>query len=825
MIRSRTAICQKRRGSILPLVVISLIALCGFVALAVDVGMIVVARTQAQNAADAAAMAGARTIDGSSSGNTLNATANAQIAGAANKILGRNIPVSEISVRHGAYHYDATSMTFSPQFPPQAPDNYNLTEATVTHGDNTAFARVFNLFTFQVAAVATAAHRPRDVGIVLDYSGSMNNESDLWNNETYLGSVNNSSNNKDPIFPQWGHYNPGVSPLAQMQCTSSDPRVGFCNVSQPVFGLPALVNDFFQNARGAASGTPAFSAAPASITITNPGGDKPLNSKNSSNPAKNWQDITGSALVQFLGYDDPSANGTWFGYTMGPGYWGKTFFIWPPQPKNDASGKPQDWRKKFFLLPGGSYPNFGGPVNNNTKLWTAAGAWNDPPGNYVINYAAILNWLKTTGTNPFPPMLRAGNILYYDQIPNDVPASAYDHTKLNNQITDPNQRFWKEFIDYTLGVWRDPLGNIQRPANPACSIGNDFTAFSATSGQFVSITGPDSPDPGGRSYVAATDNPKRPRHRFWFGPMTMVQYMSDTGLFPGTVHDVSMYPAKLGIASALQDVSNNHPNDLISLLMFSRPHYTGEPAEVGAFSQAQVSLSHDYAGMINALWFPPNSSGADVRPWDANGMQTPRAHGDYDGNTATSYGFMLAYNQLSSSATLRSQLLGGLGRKGAQRLIILETDGMANMATTENFANNGPNASYYKIGPTDTVTVDGGNSPAQSAINVARRLCAMETDNLNGPGFGTATKPVILHCIAFGAVFEPTAAGTEATNAMALLQQLSAIGGTGFPNSVTDTGSPDFYKICVGTLQQRQDKLQQAFTTILDQGVTVVLVK
>ncbi|HEV3143825.1 MAG TPA: pilus assembly protein TadG-related protein [Gemmataceae bacterium] len=825
MICPNRGLRQKRRASILPLVAISLIALCGFVALAIDLGMIMVSKTQAQNAADSAAMAGARTLNGSSGGNVAQATLNAQSAGAANKVLGANVNTSDVSVRHGAYHYDTASLTFTPQYPPQAPDNYNCTEATVAHRSNSAFAAVFNIFFLNVSATATAAHRPRDVGIVLDYSGSMNNESDLWNNETYLGNVNNSSNNTDPVFPKWGYYSPTASPLAAMQCTSSDPRVGFCNVTQAVSGIPPLVNDFFQNARGASSGVPAFNPAPASVTSTNPGGDKPLNAKNSFNPAKNWQDITGSASVQFKGYDDPSANGTWYGYTQGPNYWGKTFYIWPPQPNNDSSGKPQDWRKKFFLLPGGSYPNFGGPVNNNLKLWTAAGAWNDPAGNYVINYAAILNWIKNTGPNPFPPKLRAGNVLYYDQIPNDVPASAYNHANLNNQITDPNQRFWKEYIDYTLGVWRDPLGNIQRPAHPACSIGDDFTAFSGTSGQFVSITGPDSADPGGRFYVAASDNPKRPRHRFWFGPMTMIQYLSDTGLFPGTVHDVSMYPAKLGITGALQDVSNNHPNDLVSLLMFARPHYTGEPMEVSDFNQAQFSLSKDYAGMINALWFPPNSSAADVRPWDPNGMQTPRAHGDYDANTATSYGFMLAYNQLSSSASLRAQALGGLGRKGAQRLIILETDGMANVATVENLANNGPNMSYYKIGPTDTVSIDGSNSPAQSAIDVAKRLCALETDNVNGPGFATPTKPVVLHCIAFGHVFEPTASGTEAANAMALMQQLSAIGGTGFPSSVTDTSSPYFYKMCVGNLQQRQDKIRQAFTTILDQGVSVVLVK
>ena len=75
-----------------------------------------------------------------------------------------------------------------------------------------------------------------------------------------------------------------------------------------------------------------------------------------------------------------------------------------------------------------------------------------------------------------------------------------------------------------------------------------------------------------QAFINPTDNPKRPRHRFWFGPMTMVQYMSDTGLFPGTTTDISMLPAKLGIAGALTDIQMNHPNDLVSMLLYSRPH-------------------------------------------------------------------------------------------------------------------------------------------------------------------------------------------------------------------------------------------------------------
>ena len=55
----RPSHAKRSRGAILPLTAIALVGLCGFVALAVDVGMLAIARAQAQDAADAAAVAGA----------------------------------------------------------------------------------------------------------------------------------------------------------------------------------------------------------------------------------------------------------------------------------------------------------------------------------------------------------------------------------------------------------------------------------------------------------------------------------------------------------------------------------------------------------------------------------------------------------------------------------------------------------------------------------------------------------------------------------------------------------------------------------------------
>jgi len=253
-----------RRGTILPLLALCVVVLCGFVALGIDIGLVAAAKTDCQNAADAAAMTGARNLDGSANGNVINAYAAGQQAAEANFVLNQSVQSSEVALSAGAYHYDVNAQTFSPQIPPVAPDNYNLMQATVTYNLPYAFARVFNLTSVNVSATAIAAHRPRDVSIVLDFSGSMNNESDLWNCESYLGNMMNTSNNTDPIFPQWGQYDLAWSPLAAMQCTSSDPRVGYCNVSQSVQGNTALVNDFYSNARGSGAQS-AFNPAPGSV--------------------------------------------------------------------------------------------------------------------------------------------------------------------------------------------------------------------------------------------------------------------------------------------------------------------------------------------------------------------------------------------------------------------------------------------------------------------------------------------------------------------------------------------------------------------------------
>lgn len=844
----------KRKGAIIPLVAVCMVALAGLVAMAIDLGMLMVSKTQAQNVADAMAMTAGRTLDGSSGSKLTDATTNAQAVSSASKILGKSVDPADTTLTYGAYHYDTTNHIFIPQFPPVDPDNYNLVEATVTPSRNSAFGKIFKMSSLKVSATAIAAHRPRDVTLVLDYSGSMNNESDIWCLEVEYGSANqNTPNNKDTVYPQWGPYDTTFSPNATLMSTSADARVGRCNVTTAALGVPAMVDDFFQNDYGAATSVKAFNKPAAAVTNTAQGGDGYLNVRSSSPAvcARTWSQITtGSNTTtpsnkDFDWASDLGGRGypsTFVGWTQGPGYWGKTFYIWPPNPLND-------WRKKYFYLSNGTTP-----LNDNTKLLNAAGDVNDPSGNYVINYTAILGWIRanclqasTSDTKPFPPKLRGGKVLYYDAIPTSITTGQpTDHTKANSLITNTNERFWKEYIDYVIGVWRDPAGNIQHTNAPSCSLGGDYTCGTGSATVNVQVTGPDATTLShtGMTFMSPTDNPKRPRHRFWFGPMTMVQFLSDSGRLHGLTHDISMYPAKLGIQGAIQDASNNHPNDQVALVMFSRPTFNlagagggADPAGIGQFSAAQVSLTRKYTDLITALYYPPGSTNSDVNVFSSNGAQTPCAHGDYNSNTCTNYGLMLAYNEFSGHSS---------GRMGASRLVILETDGMANCTAGANFTKSvsadGINSSYYNLNTAgaDKVWLDnvtaaangapsytGGNSSAgQAALNVAAKMCALTTDNTNGPGFATPSKPVLIHCLAFGAVFEPVASPpSQQGDGMSFLQKLSTVGGTSFPSSVSSTTDPNYFKIIVGDLTQRQNRMKAAFLKIMDSDIPISLVK
>lgn len=85
--------CQDRAGAAIALVALSMVALLSAVALAVDVGMLVTARTEAQTLADGAALEGARVLM-RTQGNVDDARAAAILAGSTdNTVQGDNVPI------------------------------------------------------------------------------------------------------------------------------------------------------------------------------------------------------------------------------------------------------------------------------------------------------------------------------------------------------------------------------------------------------------------------------------------------------------------------------------------------------------------------------------------------------------------------------------------------------------------------------------------------------------------------------------------------------------------------------------------------------------
>ena len=307
---------------------------------------------------------------------------------------------------------------------------------TITHQVPGTFSAIFGISFSTVTATATAAYQPRDVAIVLDYSGSMNNESDIWNCESYLGSMENTPNDTNPVFPQFGPYNPTFS----------------ANATSAVYQHRQPRRHVQRDPVGAGHSRPwptistRTTAAPARFPPSRP----PRRCAMSPRVGRQLPQASGVCVLTWSNAVNP--NSSFFpgypnfnGYTQGPGYWGKTFFIWPPQPTQRLAEAVLRAHQRLA-------------AERQHPLWNSSGIWQNPAGNYIINYKAILNWIKNIGPNPFPSQLRAGNILYYSSIPSDVPAAAYDPTQPNSNINGADggttdQRFWKEYIDYVIGVW------------------------------------------------------------------------------------------------------------------------------------------------------------------------------------------------------------------------------------------------------------------------------------------------------------------------------------------------------------------------------------
>lgn len=838
-----------RRGIILPLIAVTSVAICGFVALAIDLNMVAIARCECQIAADCAALTGVRTLSGNASAddNYANATPAAQTAAGANTILGNAIngtDSSQVSVNIGSYTYNASTQQFQQYIPAASGAPYSLVQVTVNANNYPyTFGKAFGLSVFNATASATAIHRPRDIAMVMDMTGSMRFSSLLgvpfYGNRNNGGTANSGSNNPESVYPQFGAYS---SSSAALQNTSSLTLGGYpynpANDTQADSSdsmRPPVVLDFYQQNAYATPVIPAFNNTvnsngpnPPSSLYTNNlgGGDPPLwkSNNSASGYAQTVYDMTGTTSyysnfetkgyayyyqANETAYPSAGSSYTLQGYTQGPSYWGKTFFTWPPDPTND-------WRVKYF------------GTNDNTVLFDSNGNWQDPTtGGYTINYGAILTWIKSS-PNPFPTQLRAGHILYYSTIPSTISTSSFPPS--NN-----DQNFWKQYIDEVLGVQQINSSTYQNVLQQT-GYGNDFQWGT------IQINSPPTSRFGTAPYMNYKDNPMRPRTHFWFGPMTMVDFVGNYNMlrwwWPGDCHESPLYGCKFGIAGAITEAENNHPNDWLTLIPFSAPQSSWNDTSFDStcrFNNVRAPLGQSYNLMTQSLYFPPatlNADGTDndteisVFDW-ADSRETPRAMGD----TCYAYPLMLAFNQFQPTATtdtvLRNYvtstttypvgLAGGMGRNGAQKLIIFETDGAPNCSSSGTLKTSG-SVQYYNIrfDPTSSSHCEyptGVTAYSDNASTVTSQVYTIIQQLTTS--YSTARKPLRLYTIAFGPILVNNTAAQQTLQTMQYYGNTQSSASTALPSSQIISGSDSTVA----------SELQTCLTTILQGSIQVVLLQ
>jgi Flp pilus assembly protein TadG len=1010
-----------RRGAIVPLVALALVGLIGLLALAIDLGLIMIARNQAQNAADAGALAGARTLNGNKSinNNFSAAQSNAQTVATSNTILGQPITAAQVptsTINIGDYYYNYTNNSFSilPTSLGVATDNWNLCQVTVNYSTSrSAFASIFNINGFNTTAQATGAHRPRDVVIVQDFSGSMQLDSMMGMPKNAaiaqsmlpLASGINPSPGTSAGYPMFGHYSAvSTAKLSALDYPPSGPPTGYyvndtgelCspgNIVTDTNDGPKVMDYYFSDTTALGSTTKAFSASPTSYATT-PGGDQWMcKTKNTSTAgyAVTVNDIVGSTNWDLLweldgyaayagGVANPAlqnktdySNAPYNAFTEGPDCWGKSFMVWPPDPRSRAfvvtstnttdvgtlqkflsailnvpvssftagsnyegiykqntvagsnywsswtlgstttsgtlnyylvnklglspgvtsgataqqyerilrlfnrayPGGPSagafsaDWRARFFFASDGVTP-----LTDNSKIWNSTTAdWlppRDSSGNdyHRINYNAIMAWMAANASRPttiFPNQVRSGGIKYYTALPTSISTTTFPPS-------DPNQRIWKEYIDEVLGIQQDTLAGTNQPVyhiivdsvNCNFGVGTDYqwgnTALQITAQGSVT---------GGR-YMDYNDNPPRWRAKGWFGPLTFIGFLSNWNQnrfwWSGTCTQAPTFQCKLGVQAALNDIQLNHPNDNVALVFFSTPTYNigGSNLSSGQFNTARVPLGRNYTLMTNSEWFHPHTISnptTEFTPYDSynNDGNFPRA----SGGTCYAMGLMLAHNQLSSNSALRTYtaptttqgIAGGMGRIGAAKLVIMESDGACKDTGSATLVNSGgaynsywnilvpdstnPNSGgTYPINPgvnygaSGTIsgtpgnyTVTGASGAPGDGLNVAVQMCNLTSSG----GLSSSTKRVVIQCIAFGSLFDPNNTSTRKATCLSLLHNLEVLGGV---QPVSGGATPNGlagYKIILGPWNSawpspgRVQLMQQAFQNIMADGFQVTL--
>ncbi len=314
---------------------------------------------------------------------------------------------------------------------------------------------------------------------------------------------------------------------------------------------------------------------------------------------------------------------------------------------------------------------------------------------------------------------------------------------------------------------------------------------------------------------------------------------------PGDSYEAPIYVAKEAYQATINTVQTNHPNDWVTVVPYSWPRSSSSDPN-GRFNCVSCPLGTNYNYATSALVAPFSTINADgspnmteVTPYDpdpatgmipsANFMDTPRA----DGDTCFAMALMLSYNQFAvtptSDSTLRSfatsspitfptGMAGGMGRKGAQKVIIFETDGLPNCLATASLVNAG-SYNYYKVrydmnrpSASEYPSVTAANLNDPSVLNQIYSLIQQLAST-----YSTTRNPFRLYALGYGPVFQ----GPNASGALSTLQSMQYYAGTQSSASTPLAAN----QIVTGTDAQMSANMVNAFTSILESGVQIALIK
>ncbi|MGL4423633.1 MAG: pilus assembly protein TadG-related protein, partial [Gemmataceae bacterium] len=465
----------RRRGSIIPLLAICVVALFAFIALAVDLGVLMVARTECQNAADTAALTGARTLDNRpvpTAGyynNRSQAEVNARKAVTNNVNLNKAFKDNSAtdtdieSFRIGMFDYDPLAGRFYVSYPNVRPTgkSWGAAEVIVRIQQETFFARALGVSSMPVAARAVAVHRPRDIALVLDFSGSMKNGSKFnWGNDQ------NSSGmiNPDDLYPKFGHYaryetgyrkdNPNVDPWSWGAADRPHPLTqnsGYYsngnffapnNYTIPTSNGPAMVKNFYYDPANLSN--PSTPATPITVTGSVPNLRRGFHQwepgiSNAGNP---------SAYVgptyNFAGYNAFDTSGS-YGAVPAP----KNFETQSDSPVTYVGDK---WPRKFGV--------------ESNDPWDATNV-----NGAAVNLAEYLGWTdKYTGSNSLPNFNEPPNVKSWEY------NAGNRLFRTNSTTSDQNSSYQAQYPGSTLS-W--PL-DFHRIASSVVTTGTNTNVPTAT---------------------------------------------------------------------------------------------------------------------------------------------------------------------------------------------------------------------------------------------------------------------------------------------------------------------------------------------------------